>query len=644
MLLLGFFLVVNLAQAQKRIKVEMEDQPKWHTITPEQEEASAVLIKNHTKLRYYYRKNKDLAQSRIVHRIVRLNDEKAIENFNTLRIPYSDQFDVKNFEGRTIKSDGSVTKVKQTSIEEGTMENGLNVKLIAFDNVAIGDEIEYYYEWNYPVNEGNSEVLSTGLPTVSTYFEAEFPTGSQYDVKGYNGVEFYELEAKDAFYIYVELRDQKGYEEEQFSTPDKYLPRLEYLLKPKSDHKPWFSWTAYGKEVGQKYFGDYRKDKRVLKKISQKIDLGDDAKENIFSIEDYLKKEYALIEDASPEKRDLQDIVASSRIYEDELIRLFAELTSFNEIPYSLGFTANRAVKEFDKDFANYENADLVFFYFPQFDMYMAPSFMVYRAPMIPVVMRSNGSVQYEIAPQWSNIEALKPRIVEVPNTPVKMSFHNHDVGVKLDVDHGQALVHTVQELNGESRIGIAPYYTLLSKEDAAEFSKNLIAFDPELDSIKELNTSNTQWADVHHNRPLIIESDVEAKSMMEALGTDEFLLKIGFVIGRQSELPDNEDRHFDVDFESAHSLTRNIELDIPEGYEVVNMEDANMEKELKRNGKVSCYFRSKARMESSKLIIEVDESYDDVFYTKEEFPVFREVINAAADFYQLTLLLKKKS
>jgi hypothetical protein len=90
------------------------------------------------------------------------------------------------------------------------------------------------------------------------------------------------------------------------------------------------------------------------------------------------------------------------------------------------------------------------------------------------------------------------------------------------------------------------------------------------------------------------------------------------------------------------HSYKRIIKFTIPEGYTVQGLDKLNMKFDYSENGTITALFKSSYVMSEGKVIISIEEAYDKEFYSKANFDGFRKVINAAADFNKISLLLKK--
>jgi hypothetical protein len=85
------------------------------------------------------------------------------------------------------------------------------------------------------------------------------------------------------------------------------------------------------------------------------------------------------------------------------------------------------------------------------------------------------------------------------------------------------------------------------------------------------------------------------------------------------------------------------IQFEVPKGYEVSGLKDGNFIKKCEVDGNLIAQFHSTAKVENGLVSVEVVEFYKQVDFPKEQYEPFREVINAAADFNKLVLILEKK-
>jgi hypothetical protein len=85
------------------------------------------------------------------------------------------------------------------------------------------------------------------------------------------------------------------------------------------------------------------------------------------------------------------------------------------------------------------------------------------------------------------------------------------------------------------------------------------------------------------------------------------------------------------------------IKIKIPAGYKVRNPDDAKLNVIYEDNGTQPCLFISDYTINDKEMVISIKEYYKEIYAPVSRYEDFRKVINAAADFNKVTLVLEKK-
>ena len=105
----------------------------------------------------------------------------------------------------------------------------------------------------------------------------------------------------------------------------------------------------------------------------------------------------------------------------------------------------------------------------------------------------------------------------------------------------------------------------------------------------------------------------------------------------------DDNKRINEIEINFPNSYEYQIEVEIPKGYRVSDYSELNKAKEfLSVDGSISAKFNSKATLNNNKINIVINEFYINLRYDKGRYQEFREVINAAAKFYESTVILEQ--
>ena len=88
--------------------------------------------------------------------------------------------------------------------------------------------------------------------------------------------------------------------------------------------------------------------------------------------------------------------------------------------------------------------------------------------------------------------------------------------------------------------------------------------------------------------------------------------------------------------------MERIIEFTIPDGYTAKNLDDLTINEVYKDGESETMGFVSTYAIEGNKLKVTIKESYNRVFYPRQQYDHFKKVINAAADFNKVVLILSR--
>ncbi len=123
----------------------------------------------------------------------------------------------------------------------------------------------------------------------------------------------------------------------------------------------------------------------------------------------------------------------------------------------------------------------------------------------------------------------------------------------------------------------------------------------------------------------------------------NRILLKVGDLIGPQSELYSEEKRQTSIENANNRGYERIIRIYIPKGYQVGNLEAIAKREEYKDGKNIPFSFVSSYTQQGDVLTVKIDEYYKELYAPLDRYEDFRKVINAAADFNKVTLVLTKK-
>jgi hypothetical protein len=641
------FLKASAQDFDFTLKSNWQENPQIHKTSARFDSSSAVGILDDRSIEYVIDKGNIYIRS-IFHKIVKINTDKGIEMFNKIYIPLYRGSEITDIKARTILKSGKVIDLPASKIKE-IEEDGRTYKLFAMEGVEKGSEIEYIYTMKRPMNPFGLEIYQgANVPYERVQFSLVAPDHLQFLVKGYNGF----LVSNDS--IINEKRVVVGYandvnqlEEEKYAVSNPYLKRVQYKLDYNlagSNVERMYTWKDFAKRAFNAYTMYSTKEEKALDKLAEQIDLAaaKSEAEKILLIEDYVKSNFNIDEKIRGEDVEALDKVVKTRnTNRDGSIRMFTALFDRLNVNYQIVFASDRSEFPIEEDIENWNAVDDIVFYFPKTGKYMSPMSVEFRYPYIPayltgikgLFLKSTTIGSYKTAIPVFNIVGMEP---------YEEHAINMEAVVKFDETLDTLLISSKQILKGYGAAAYRPIYTFLPKDKQDEANRDIIKSVANSSDISNVKVENAHLKDYFSNKPLVIGGDIKSTELLESAG-NKILFKIGEIIGPQAEMYQEKPRQLPIELDYPHVLDRKISFEIPSGYSVKNLKDLNFDISFKKGENISMGFLSSYTVDGNTVTVTVSEIYRDLKYPITEFENFKKVINAAADFNKVVLVLEKK-
>lgn len=236
-------------------KFQWQATPTLHKIDEAFLTEAAVIVLENKMMEYVVEKDGFYAY-KTMHRIVHINNDKGIEYFNKIYLPFDEGLQMTDVRARTILPNGKIIQFDQSNIKD-LKEDDRNYKIFALDGLTKGCEIEFYYTIKkYPSFFGR-EMISSQTPVMKSHFELISPEHLRFEAKAYNNLP----PLKDSTfngkrYISLDAEKIKGEEEEKYSMYEASLKRLEYKLCYNDAQKSslrMFTWNELAKKAFEIY-------------------------------------------------------------------------------------------------------------------------------------------------------------------------------------------------------------------------------------------------------------------------------------------------------------------------------------------------------------------------------------------------------
>lgn len=622
-----------------------EAKPVIHNAAAAFSKESAVILLDERVHEYKTNDKKELYIQVNSHRLVKVMDDKGVEMFNRIYIPYGMNTEIFDLKARTIQPDGKVVDLPSEKILD-VEEEGKRYKKFALEGVEKNSEIEYSYKLVKGANYFGLEVFQySSVPFQKVSFELFAPEHLLFSVKGSAGFTV----SKDTVengkrVIRVQGANLPGLEEEKYGETGPYSSNIQYKLSynlSRDKDVRLFTWNELAKRIYSNYTTFTEKELKAAGDFVKKAGISESAEEEqkIIALEDYIKQNINSDKDAVGEDADkIEKLVKTKVASETGIISLFLACFEKLGIKYQLVYPGKRDELPLEEDFENYRLTDDFIFYFPGTGNFVAPVASAMRYPFIPPYWSGTRGLFLK----GTTIGTLKTAIASFDSIPM-MAYEkngtNMEVSLKMNSSMDQVLLHSKQILMGYSAMPYRPAFNLLPKDKLEEFTKDVIKSISKSDNITNIKTEHTAYIESSTGKPLIIEADIESPELIEKAG-NRYLLKIGDVIGPQEEMYQEKPRKLPVIIQYPHMLDREITFTIPDGYEIKNLSDINI---TVTDGPQTMGFVSSYTLKGNELKILVHEFYKVTSYPLSMFEEFRKVINASADFNKVVLILVKK-
>ncbi|WP_430897334.1 MULTISPECIES: DUF3857 domain-containing protein [unclassified Paraflavitalea] len=636
------------SNAQKIVLETWEDKPKLHTLDKQFQNESAVVLYDLRRMEYYDEKD-GLVGFKTLHRIVKVLDDKGIESYNKIYLGVANSNDILDIKARSIQPDGKIVNLDRNDIKDYKDDEGNMYKIFAIEGLVKGSEVEYYYTYKRSASFFMKEIIQESIPVVESNVEIIGPKRLIFEPKVFNiSTITQSLDTSDAERRIVRFKQQNivGAENEKYSNYRSNLQRIEYKLSynaSRSTSERLFTWNELAKRVFDIYNQISDKDfKRIGDFIDKnKFDAYNSERDKIVAVEQYIKKNIRTGEDIDGQDfENIEKILKNKIASHGGIIRLYAGIFSRLGISYNFVLTGDRSTFTLDKSFENWSNAENTLFYFPNLKKFMAPTALEYRFPWIrPDWGGTNG-----LFCKSTTIGSFNTAVGEVKPIPLEdytSTLNNIEASVTIDPVKDSLLIDIKQIYTGYTSAIYRATFTFTSAEEQRNILKEMVKFGTKSENIVSSKLENADFESYPDNKPFVLSASVRANELMERAG-DKILVKIGEIIGPQVEMYQEKPRQFPMELDYGHILDRTIEFKVPEGYKLKNPEDLKINHVYLDNGKQTMGFVSDYKLEGNKLKIRITEDYRLLYYPVSIYEDYKRIINAAADFNKIVLVLEK--
>jgi hypothetical protein len=614
-------------------------------VSDEEMKQPALMLRDFTAHEYLYSpQDKGLKLYSTEHRIVRVNTSEGIERFNKIYIP-QDGGQLLFLKARTISPRGEVVEVNEGSIKELKDEDGRRgYKIFAVEGVEKGSEIEYMFLRERAPKFFGRDYLQSDLPARDVTFELISPEALTFDARVYHGPAASPRDTVLAGkrHIRMKLTQVPAAHEEAFAETGAERMRVEYKLaySAQRGRTRLFTWADASQYLHENIYSLNKDEAKAADKVlkAAKVPAGD-TETRVRALEQYLKTNFNVQEGGD---FNLARVAATHNASDVGITRLFGALLKRLGIEHELVVTTDRSDVAFDESFDSWNYLDNYALYFPETKQLLAPARPDFRYGMVPSGWTANKGLFVRTV-KLGSTESAVGTVRDIPTLSAEQSPSDLDIKVKFAPELDKAFVDLHQVLGGYHAQEIQPFYSLIPEEKRTEILQALVKSSVPDATFQSVKVTNGEAGLSPLSKPFLIDANVESAALLNKAG-QRYLFKIGDLLGPQSELYQVEARQYDVENDFNRRYNRVITLELPTGYQVRNLQDLNADVKAGPDAKDPLYyFNSKYDVQGQIVKVTITEAYRQIRWPKKDFESFREVVNAAANFNKVVLVLEKK-
>jgi len=615
--------------------------PAIHKLSPDELKEHAVIVKEKRMVEYVYDRNGMPEEYYTRHKIIHINEAKSIEEFNRIYIPIDDPADLKSFKARSITASGKVKEMKKEDMKDIT-EEGNRYLILAIDGLEQDGELEYMYTIKKDVNYYGSETMQNSYLTRNSELSIISPDNLVFGSRSYNGYPQLDDTILDKKrFLTARMEKIMPLEKEKYANVTASQMRVEYNLehnKAKGDDR-LYTWADAGKRVYGNYATLEKGDEKAVSKLLDKLKAdGKSDEEKIHLVENYVKTTISLVKAAN--NKNLADVIKNNYGTRFDICKLCLALFRASGVKTELVLTSSKLERKFDPDFECWNYLDEIFFFFPTVNAYMEPNNYVFRLGQLSYEF--TGSYAMFVKPvEIGGIISAVTNIRKIPDATLAENYSNMDIDVSFPADMKSAKEHLLQSYAGYLASSIRPYYFYAPEDKKEELIKDQLKSGMEDAKVTNIKVGNANLNSPEVKKEFTVEADLVVPSLLDKAG-DSYLFKLGLLIGPQEEMYQEKPRQLPAEIEFPHSYLRKITVHIPDGYHAKGLEVLNINIDGGKGSEKTMGFKSVYKLDGNTLTVTVTEFYEQLNYPLSSFDQFRKVINAAADFNKITIVLEK--
>ena len=616
----------------------------------EESDKDMVAIKDKIVTEFYF-EDQNLTEYYLEHKILWLNSDDRIEEYNKIYLAFSNKTSLKVSKARVIKKTGEIIELDESKILSAeNEETGRKYNYFALEGLQKGSIVEYYYVIKRrPTYQGARVDIQNDYNKKAVEFDLYSPSNLLFTFKSFNlnSTVTKDETSTEKMYWQLAIKDVVGIDKEEQSPYRAALGYVMYKLHQNTANNIII--TSYN-EVAQNLFAFYypeynEEETKLINKFAKNIKLNNDdenEEKKARIIDLYIKENIYISDNDSENLKNLSNVINTKTANETGIVKLYVALFKKFNITHEMVLTSNRTKLKFDREFEATNFLQEFLFYFPASKKYLSPSKFGTRFGFPPPYYMDN----YGLFVTGYNINGKRKAFSEVKyieGIPASSSTDEMVINVYFNKeDFSQNTITLERKLNGYYAMNIQPFMNLIPANRKNEVIDEAFAQNTDKNAKVLKRVLINEDPSLFGVKPFVVKFDISSEYFVEKAG-NKYLFKLGDLIGPQMEMYQEKKRILPLEAEFNRSYYRTIKIHIPEGYKISNLDDITIKNSYTAKGKELFIFDSYYTLDGNILTVTADEHYRESIVAPEIFEAYRTVINSAADFNKVTLILEPK-
>ncbi|WP_333810485.1 DUF3857 domain-containing protein [Flavobacterium sp.] len=623
-----------------------EQKPTAFSVPEQYKNENEIVVSRTIKVEIISDKNGP-KQYYLLHDKIFINSDDAIEKNNKIYLPFNLKEDVIKNEARVILKNGKIINLDKKDIKEEVDEQrGIKFNYFAINGLEKGAIIEKIFVLEEsPELNGKTLKMQDDLPIMDIYFELIYPNHLVFKTKGYNNLAEAVLdEKKYNGKIALSVKESnipKLEDDEKYSNWKANIKYFRYKLDANlyNGSKNLYNYKEFASNIYERFNTELdKKNQKAVDDFCKTITKSADLQEQIWNIENKVKKTIAYNR-YFDSKENLSDVFKTKQANQSEILALYLAIFKYFKIENQIVFASNRYNIPFDSEFESYENLDELLIFFPTIKKFMTPTEIEYRIPLIPNTLANNNGLFIK-GKEFSGVKMGIGEINFIPIPGVEITHDVMNITIDFTKDIENPIITNEISFGGYSALNFQPIKDFAPADQYKEILKSIAENYTIQENYTSLITEN-DGTEFIGKKPFVLKVTFEGKDLVQKAG-DNYLFSVGKTIGSQMELYQENKRMMPVEIDYPHSYFRKIKIILPKGLKVKNLEKFNMSHKTDINGKTEAIFVSNYKTQGDEILVENTEYYNIINYPLEHFESYKAVINAAADFNKIVIVLNK--